>query len=121
MAKPVAYEDMVKVFGEACPKAAYDRCLPFAEDFVAEMCWPNTPEDEDEEEAYARAVMAAAIADASTGGGHGIDSDSFTIGSFSMSGGSGSGGSQTEAAMRRAVRRALCDTNLLYAGLGGTR
>lgn len=119
MAKPVAYEDMVKVFGEACSKAAYERCLPFAEDFVADMCWPNVPEDEAEEEAYARAVMVATIADASSGGGHGMEPDSFTIGSFSMSG--GSGGSQTEAAMRKAVRRVLVGTNLLYAGLGGTR
>lgn len=121
MAGAVAYEDMVKVYGEACPKAAYDRCLPFAEDLVAQMCWPNAPEGEAEEEAYARAVMAAAVADASSGGGHGIDPDSFTIGSFSMSGGSGSGASQTEAAMRRAALRALCGTNLLYAGMGGTR
>ena len=120
MAKPVAYEDMVKVFGEACSKAAYDRCLPFAEALVAGMCWPNEPVDDSEEEAYARAVMAAAIADASSGGGHGLDAaDSFTIGSFSMSGGSGANGA--DASMRRAVALQLTGTGLLYAGMGGTR
>lgn len=120
MAKPAAYEDMVKVFGEACSKAAYERCLPFSEDFVAEMCWPNTPEDEDEEEAYARAVMAACIADARSGCGHGLDgAESFTIGSFSMSG--GAGGNSTLDAMRRAAAMQLTGTGLLYAGMGGTR
>lgn len=122
MGDEVAYEAMTEAFGEACTRAAYERCLPFAEALVAEMCWPNEPEGEVEEGAYARAVMAAAIADASSGGGHGLDPDSFTIGSFSVSGGSGgAGASQAEAAMRRAARRQLVGTNLLYAGVGEAR
>ena len=120
MAAGFSYEDMVEAFGEQATKAAYARCLPFAEALVAGMCWPNEPADESEEEAYARAVMAACIADASSGCGHGLDgAESFTIGSFSMSG--GAGGNSTLDAMRRAAAMQLTGTGLLYAGMGGTR
>lgn len=124
MAVEVTYEDFEAIYGSQTGEAAFEACLPFAEDVVREMTWPNEPAGEAQEAAWRRAVCAAAHADWMLGSGHGIDDAggaSVSIGSVSLSGGSGgasTSGSATLDAMRSSARRVLVGSGLLYAGVG---
>lgn len=90
---------------------------------VREAVGLNEPEDDEELEAYERAVCAAVEVDAAHGatGGAGEDMVGVTVGGFSASFGSASAGAYQQSAyerdMRRAIRRELSGTGLLYAGL----
>lgn len=124
MAVEVTYEDYRRLYGDQTGEAAFEACLPFAEDVVRELAWPSEPEGEAQEAAWARAVCAAAHADWMLGSGHGVDDAggvSLSVGSVSLSGGSGgsgASGSATLDAMRSVARRALVGSGLLYAGVG---
>lgn len=124
MAVEVTYEDYRRTYGDQTGEAAFEACLPFAEDVVREMTWPNEPDGEAQEASWRRAVCAAAHADWMLGSGHGVDDaggGSISVGSVSLSGGSGgagSSGSATLDAMRSVARRALVGSGLLYAGVG---
>lgn len=123
MSVEVTYEDYRALYGDATGEDAFEACLPFAEDVVREMTWPNEPDGEAQESAWRRAVCAAAHADWMLGSGHGIDDaggGSLSVGSVSLSGGSGGAGSSGSAAldaMRSVARRALVGSGLLYAGV----
>lgn len=79
----------------------------------------NKPEGPEQTEAYERAVAAAVDVDAYYGasGGVGEAAASTTLGKFSISGLSDSGTSAYDLDMRRAIRRELSGTGLLYQGI----
>ncbi len=83
---------------------------------VREVIGFNVPEGEEQVEAYKAAVCAALDVDAAYGFSGGIEaSGSVRLGSLTIEQGQGGG---YDAAMDRAVRRALSGSGLLYQGLG---
>lgn len=83
---------------------------------VREVIGFNVPEGEEQVAAYKAAVCAALDVDAAYGFSGGIEaSGSVRLGSLTIEQGQGGG---YDAAMDRAVRRALSGSGLLYQGLG---
>lgn len=79
----------------------------------------NEPRDGEDEAAYIRAVCAAVEVDDAYGasGGIGEAVASVTLGRFSATLGGSGAGSPYRDDMRRAVRRELAGSSLLYQGL----
>lgn len=98
---------------------AFEASLRAAVSAVRDVIGYNTPQGEDDEAAYIRAVCAAVDVDDAYGasGGIGETVASVTLGRFSASMGATGSGSSYEADIRRAVRRELVGSSLLYQGL----
>lgn len=110
-----SYTEQGGTLGEDAFKAS----LRAAAAAVREVIGFNRPQDEDDEEAYIRAVCAAVDVDSAYGasGGIGEGMASVTLGKFSASMAGGGAASLYDADMRRAVRRELVGSSLLYQGL----
>lgn len=106
--------------GGAQAEGAFKASLRAAEAAVREVMGFNEPASETQQKAYLRAVTAAIEVDAAYGcsGGIGEGLQSITVGSFSASVGSTEASDPYTADMRRAVRRELAGTGLLYQGIG---
>lgn len=87
---------------------------------VREIIGFNCPETGEQIKAYERAVCAAVDVDVAYGASAGIGEDlaSVSIGSFSASMSGDSASSGYKADMRRAIRRELAGSGLLYQGIG---
>ncbi len=107
--------------GGAHDEEAFDASLRAAEATVREIIGFNEPETETQQEAYERAVVAAVDVDVAYGcsGGIGEGLANISVGSFSASFEGGTGAvSAYQADMRRAIKRELAGSGLLYQGIG---
>ncbi len=98
---------------------AFEASLRAAVSAVRDAIGYNEPQDAEDEAAYIRAVCAGVDVDDAYGasGGIGEAIASVTLGKFSASMGGNGAASPYEADMRRAVRRELAGSGLLYAGV----
>lgn len=112
----VAYRDYEQR-GGSLGEDAFAASLRAAVAAVREVMGLNEPQDADDEDAYIRAVCAAVDVDQAYGGSGGIGEglSSVTLGRFSAT--TTAGGSPYDADMRRAIRRELIGSSLLYQGL----
>lgn len=113
----VAYSDYEQR-GGALGEDAFTASLRAAVAAVREVVGFNEPQDADDEDACIRAVCAAVDVDQAYGGSGGIGEglSSVTLGRFSAT--MAAGGSAYDADMRRAIRRELIGSSMLYQGLG---
>lgn len=111
----LTYERYVELGGRL-EKGRFDASLRAAEASVRHVIGFNEPQDWNME-ACERAVCTAVEVDAYYGasGGVGEGTSSMSLGKFSVSMGEGSG---YDADMRRAIRRELSGSGLLYQGVG---
>lgn len=119
MATPeVTYGDYTALGGRL-GEDAFSSSLGHARAAVREVIGLSVPQDDEDERAYVRAVCAAVDVDARYGasGGVGVGLASVSIGSFSASLGSGGEAGGYDADMRRAIRRELSGSGLLYQGV----
>lgn len=120
MLPEVTYGDYT-LHGGMHDKDLFLTSLRAAKAAVSETIWLNEPVDDLDAEAYVRAVCAAVDVDIAYGQSAGIaeDAASLSIGSFSI--GSGSSGTSSLSAydsdMRRAIRRELIGSTLLFQGV----
>ena len=114
----VTYE-LYKGQGGTLGEDAFAASLRAAVSAVRDVIGYNEPQDEEDEAAYIRAVCAAVEVDDAYGasGGIGEAVSSITLGKFSASMAGGGAASLYDADMRRAVRRELVGSSLLYQGL----
>ena len=115
----VTYEQY-KAQGGTLEADAFAASLRAAVSAVRDVIGYNEPQDDDDVEAYTRAVCAAVDVDEAYGasGGIGEGVASVTLGKFSATMGQASGSSSLyDVDMRRAVRRELVGSTLLYQGL----
>lgn len=106
--------------GGKLEEGAFEASLRAAVSAVRDIIGYNEPQDDDDVVAYIRAVCAAVDVDAAYGasGGIGEGLGSFTLGSFSATMASAQGSaSPYDTDMRRAIRRELVGSGLLYAGV----
>ncbi len=123
MLPEVAYADYAALGGTA-DEGGFAASLRVAEAAVREVMGLNEPEGGRQEAAYVRAVCAAVDVDRAYGGSGGVGESmvSARLGDFSATFGSNVAGSLSapspyEVDMRRAVRRELSGSGLLYQGL----
>lgn len=115
----VTYEQY-KAQGGMLEADAFAASLRAAVSAVRDVIGYNEPQGDDDVEAYTRAVCAAVDVDEAYGasGGIGEGVASVTLGKFSATMGQASGSSSLyDVDMRRAVRRELVGSTLLYQGL----
>lgn len=114
----VTYE-LYKGQGGTLGEDAFATSLRAAVSAVRDVIGRNEPQDEEDEAAYIRAVCAAVEVDDAYGasGGIGETVASVTLGKFSASMAGGGAASPYDADMRRAIRRELVGSSLLYAGV----
>lgn len=116
----VKYADY-QAYGGKLSESAFSASLRAACAAVGDTMGFNAPCDIGQTAAYRNAVCAAVDVDAAYGasGGVGEGAASLSIGSFSSSGASdASGTSAYDLDMRRAIRRELQGSGLLYQGIG---
>ena len=114
----VTYEQY-KAQGGTLEADAFAASLRAAVSAVRDVIGYNEPQDDDDVDAYIRAVCAAVEVDEAYGasGGIGEAVASVTLGKFSASLGGNGAASLYDVDMRRAVRRELVGSTLLYQGL----
>ncbi len=120
MALPeVTYEHYRGCYGGALGEEAFNASRRAAAASVADVIGFNAPEGAYQTVAYRNAVCAAADVDAAYGasGGIGENMASVAIGAFSATL-QGEGASAYDLDMRRAIRRELQGSGLLYQGIG---
>jgi hypothetical protein len=121
MELPSVTHERYKELGGTLEAEDFNASIAAAVAAVREIIGYNEPADQDDVEAYERAVCAAVAVDNTYGasGGIGENLASVTLGRFSASMGSGAAGSASlyEQDMRRAVRRELIGSSLLYQGI----
>lgn len=121
MALPeVTYEHYRSCYGGALDEDAFSASRRAAAASVAEVIGINAPEGAYQTVAYSNAVCAAADVDAAYGasGGIGESVASVAIGAFSATLSGIEGVSAYDTDMRRAIRRELQGSGLLYQGIG---
>ena len=98
---------------------AFQASLRAAVSAVRDVIGFNQPQDAEDEDAYVRAVCAAIEVDEAYGasGGIGEAVTSVTLGKFSASMGGDSASSLYEVDIRKAIRRELVGSSLLYQGV----
>lgn len=98
---------------------AFKASLRAAVSAVRDVIGYNLPQDEEDENAYIRAVCAAVEVDEQYGasGGIGEAVASVTLGKFSASMGGDGASSLYEVDIRKAIRRELVGSSLLYQGV----
>ena len=119
MTPSVTYEEYTG-YGGRLAEGAFDASLASAVSSVREVIGFNAPSTEAQREAYVVAVCAAVDVDAAYGasGGIGESVASVAIGAFSASMQDAGGASAYDIDMRRAIRRELQGSGLLYQGIG---
>ena len=120
MALPPVTHGQYRAQGGTLGEDAFAASLRAAESAVREVIGFNEPQDDDDAAAYVRAVCAAVDVDAAYGasGGIGEGVASVTLGKFSATMAQQHGGASGYGAdMRRAIRRELVGSSLLYQGL----
>lgn len=119
MPLPTVTYELYEAQGGTLGEDAFAASLRAAVAAVREAMGLNRPRDEEDDAAYIRAVCAAVDVDSAYGasGGIGEAVASVTLGKFSASMGGNGAASPYEADMRRAVRRELAGSGLLYAGV----
>lgn len=121
MALPeVTYEHYQGCYGGALGEEAFNASRRAAAASVAEVIGFNAPEGAYQTVAYRNAVCAAADVDAAYGasGGIGENVASVAVGAFSATLAGTAGVSAYDLDMRRAIRRELQGSGLLYQGIG---
>lgn len=120
MLLPEVTYDRYAELGGALDEGAFKGSLRAAVAAVRDIIGFNEPSTNEQVGAYERAVCAAVDVDRAYGGSGGIGEGlaSVGIGSFSASVGNGSGEGGYLADMRRAIRRELSGSGLLYQGIG---
>lgn len=119
MALPALTYERYTQLGGTLPEDGFKASLRAAQAAVREAVGFNEPEGPEQTEAYERAVAAAVDVDAYYGasGGVGEAAASMTLGKFSISGLSDGGTSAYDLDMRRAIRRELSGSGLLFQGI----
>ncbi len=115
----VTYERYVQLGGRL-DLEDFDASRSAAHAAVRHVVGFNEPESPEQTEAYERSVGAAVDIDHYYGasGGVGEAAASISLGKFSASGLSDGGASAYDIDMRRAIRRELSGTGLLFQGIG---
>lgn len=119
MALPALTYERYTQLGGQLDLEAFDASRQAAQAAVREVVGFNEPEGPEQTEACERAVAAAVDVDAYYGasGGIGEAAASMSLGKFSISGLSDGGASAYDLDMRRAIRRELSGSGLLFQGI----
>ena len=119
MTPSVSYDEYTARGGKLA-KEAFDASLASAVASVREVMGLNEPDGERQAAAYVGAVCAAVDVDAAYGasGGIGENVASVAVGAFSATLAGTAGVSAYDLDMRRAIRRELQGSGLLYQGIG---
>ena len=120
MTPSVSYDEYTARGGKLA-KEAFGASLASAVASVREVMGLNEPDGERQATAYVGAVCAAVEVDAAYGasGGIGENVASVAVGAFSATLAAGTAGvSAYDLDMRRAIRRELQGSGLLYQGIG---